>query len=339
MPVKIAFKPIASEEVSDSFKRKRNHDVQRTHHTTGTNLPIVAVDSEGYTGEDNKHRLDLLAAAGDTWTDHVANENQLTPEEMFEFLLSLPEKHGKAIYFIYSGSYDATMWLKQLPDWAIKKWRKFGIFRWKHYLVKWIPRREFIIYDKLSRKEAIITRGPNKGKYRYWYDRKTHIYDVFGFFQMSFVKALQDWKITDQETIDRIASMKGQRGKFSEVEKSKILEYCLEECQLLVKLGNEFRNACIEASIKPHHWYGAGALASTLMRQYGIKDHISEPENKFEKAFVKRAYFGGRTEISYQGRLPLGGYQYDINSAYPTAMLNLPTLANAKWWLSRNSAT
>ena len=336
MSVKLPFKPVPKQVITGlAFKKK--HDKRKTHHVTGIDLPIVAVDSEGYNGEDKKHRLDLLAAAGEDWTDYIANPDKLAPEEMFEFLLSLPEKHGKAIYFIYSGSYDATMWLKQLPDWAIKKWRKFGIFRWKHYLVKWIPRREFIIYDKLSRKEAIITRGPNKGKYRYWYDRKTHIYDVFGFFQMSFVKALQDWKITDQETIDRIASMKGQRGKFSEVEKAKILEYCLEECQLLVKLGNEFRKACIEGNIKPHHWYGAGALASTLMRQYGVKTFIFEPPQKEIREPIKRAYFGGRTEISYQGRLPNGGWQYDINSAYPTAMLALlPCLVCGKWNYTEN---
>ncbi|HEY1343955.1 MAG TPA: DNA polymerase [Streptosporangiaceae bacterium] len=338
MPVKIAFKPVPREEATNLTFNKVKHDARKTHHSIGANLPIVAVDSEGYNGEDGKHRLDLVAAAGTNWTDHVANENQLAPEEIFEFLLSLPEKYGKAIYFIYSGSYDATMWLKQLPDWAIRKWRKKGIFRWKHYLIKWVPRREFILYDKLSLKTKIITRGKKAGTYRIWYERSIHIYDVFGFFQMSFVKALEDWKITDQETIDRIASMKGQRGKFSEIEKAKILEYCLEECQLLVELGNAFRNACIAGDIKPHHWYGAGALASTLMRQYGVKTHISEPKDDRSNQVIKRAYFGGRTEISYQGRLIHGGWQYDINSAYPTAMLALlPCLACGKWTYQSSS--
>src|SRR5215472_13484339 len=307
MPVKIPFKSVTSEATNGLAFRTRKHRGQDSSHVaTGVDLPIVAIDSEGYTA-DKKHRLDLLAAAGEDWTDYVANPERLSPEEMFEFLLSLPEKYGKAIYFIYSGSYDATMWLKQLPPWFIRKWKKYGIARWKHYLIKWVPRREFIIYDKLSRVDHKITRGKDAGKWRHYYTRKIHIYDVFGFFQMSFVRALEDWKITDQETIDRIASMKGQRGNFSEVEKSKILDYCLEECQLLVKLGNEFRKACIDAGIKPQHWYGAGALASTLMRQYGVKNHISEDPKA--SPYIKRAYFGGRTEISYQGRLPRGGYQ------------------------------
>src|SRR5215831_11087471 len=107
MPVKIAFKPVTTDVVIPKAK----HDSRKTHHSVGTNLPIVAVDSEGYNGEDGKHRLDLVAAVRESWQDHVANENQLAPEEIFEFLLSLPEKYGKAIYFIYSGSYDSTMWL------------------------------------------------------------------------------------------------------------------------------------------------------------------------------------------------------------------------------------
>jgi hypothetical protein len=337
MPVNIPFKPVSSDDTRGLSFRSSNNRKNKTHESTALDVPIVAVDSEGYNGLDGKHRLDLVAAAGDNWTDHKHNEEQLTPEEIFEFLLSLPEKYGKALYFIYSGSYDATMWLKQLPEWAIKRWRLKKIVRWGHYLIKWIPRREFILYDIRSLKITIIKRGKKAGEKRREFTRRIHIYDVFGFFQMSFVKALEDWKVTDQNTIDRIAKMKGQRGKFSEVENAKILEYCLEECQLLVKLGNAFRKACVEANIKPQHWYGAGALAATLMRQYGIKNHISEaPE---ASPYIKRAYFGGRTEISYQGRLPRGGWQYDINSAYPTAMCDLPSLTNASWKIGLNSST
>ena len=335
MPVKYKFRSVSPEEITSSTPTK-NHRNKGVHHDTGVDLPIVAVDSEGYT-KDKKHRLDLLAAAGDDWTDYVHNPEQLTLTEIFEFLLSLPEKHGKALYFIYSGSYDATMWLKQLDDWAIRRWRKYGKVDYDHYRIKWVPRREFIIYDKYSLQQTIITRGKNKGKIRSWYARSTHIYDVFGFFQMSFVKALEDWKTTDQETIDRIASMKGQRGNFSEVENAKILAYCLEECQLLVKLGNDFRKACVDAGIKPKHWYGAGALASTLMRKYGIKNHISEPPDAFP--YAKYAYFGGRTEISYQGRMPRGGWQYDINSAYPTVMRELPSLNYGSWKTGLNAST
>lgn len=339
MPVKLPFKPVSTEETKGEAFSVANNRGTGTHHSRAIDLPIVAIDSEGYTDpKDKKHKLDLVAAAGSNWTDYKDTQSdKLTPYEIFDFLLSLPEKHGKALYFIYSGSYDATMWIKQLPDWAIKKWRKKGIVSWKHYLFKYVQRREFILYDKLSLQMKLITRGKHAGEYRKWYSRQIHIYDVFGFFQMSFVKALTRWKIADQTTIDRIASMKGQRGNFSEVEKAKILAYCLEECSLLVELGDAFRKACIEADIKPHHWYGAGALASTLMRQYRIKDHISEDPKA--TPYIKRSYFGGRTEISYQGRLPHGGYQYDINSAYPTAMVDLPSLASGSWKTTLNSAT
>src|SRR5712692_6833920 len=45
---------------------------------------------------------------------------------------------------------------------------------------------------------------------------------------------------------------------------------------------------------------------------------------------VKKAYFGGRIEIFKRGRYkPV--YNYDINSAYPTATCLLPKLKMAKW--------
>jgi hypothetical protein len=320
------------EELNDSF------DVDRIHgyHPKVADLPIVSIDGEGYNDANGVHHYDLLAAVGDSWQEYISDPIELKPDQIFEFLMSLPDKHGAALYFIYGGSYDATMWLYQLGDRSLKRMHKYGHCSSPsgQYFLKYIPRREFIIRDKLSLRFKLIKRGKHIGKYRRIWDRQIHIYDVIGFFQMSFVKALSDWKITDQETIDRIANMKAQRGTFSEVEKQRILEYCLEECRLLVKLGNEFRKACYRANVVPRHWYGAGALASTLMRQYGVKEFLSEePE---VKRYWAHAYFGGRTEITYQGRLPRGGYQYDINSAYPTAMVALPCLRHGKWKFSRN---
>ena len=324
--------PVKDQQRITSLHFRPANDVgtKRYGSTSAIDLPIVAIDGEGYNSEDGDHHYDLIAAASDTWTDYKDTANaELTFEEIAEFLLSLPEKYGKALYFIYGGSYDFNMWVKRLPDSVLKKLIKYGRTRHNQYKISWVPRREILIQDKLSFECKIKHRGKNKGQHIHSYRRKIHIYDVIGFFQMSFVKALEDWKTTDQETIDRIASMKKQRGNFSEVEKQDILKYCLEECKLLVQLGNDFKAACNRADIRPYHWYGAGALATTLMRRFGVKNFISEaPE---VKRYWAHAYFGGRTEISYQGRLPNGGYQYDINSAYPTAMLDIPCLIHGEW--------
>jgi DNA polymerase type B, organellar and viral len=329
----VKFENLADQELINSFNYKSSK--RSKDRPTLLDVPIVAIDGEGYNSPDGDHHYDLIAAAGNEWEEHLSSETELTPENIFEFLLSLPEKHGKALFFIYGGSYDFNMWVKRMGDRALKRLATTGRTKWKHYRITWKPKREIFIQDVLSVTCNIVHKGKNKGRHTHKYKRFIHIYDVIGFFQMSFVAALTDWKTTDQETIDRIASMKKQRGDFSEVEKTKILDYCLEECRLLVKLGEDFRKACNRADIKPHHWYGAGALASTLMRAYGVKNYITEaPEVKL---YQVHAYFGGRTEISYQGRMPNGGYQYDINSAYPTAIVDLPCLIHGKWEFHTNS--
>jgi hypothetical protein len=307
----------------------RNHRLDDSHTDTAIDLPIVGVDGEGYNSPDKDHHYDLIAAAGDDWTEHISDDVELTAERIFDFLLDLPKKHGKSLFFIYGGSYDFNMWVKRLPKDCLLQLAKNGKTRWKHYKIQWIPKREFMLQDKTSWECKVHKRGKNKGKHQHTFKRKIHIYDVIGFFQMSFVKALKDWKTVDQATIEHIESMKLLRGEFSSVPKETILKYCLDECRLLVKLGNDFRAACNRADIRPYHWYGAGALAARLMQTHGIKNFIQEaPE---VKRWWAHAYFGGRTEISYQGRLPRGGYQYDINSAYPTVIAELPCLVHGEW--------
>lgn len=306
-----------------------SHDDKRKY---AFDLNVVAIDGEGYNTEDGDHHYDLIAATGADWEKYLGTTNvELTVGEIFEFLLGLTDKYGRALYFIYGGSYDFNMWVKRLPEKQLKQLRETGRTRYSHYKISWTPRREILIQDRLSWECKIVHRGKNKGKHRHNLKRRIHIYDVIGFFQSSFVKALEDWNTVDEQTLLDIAAMKKKRGSFTPEEKAEILKYCLKECHALVQLGTDFKAACTKANIRPTHWYGAGALAATLMRNHGIKQFIAEaPEVK--KVWT-HAYFGGRTEVSYQGRLPLhGAYQYDINSAYPTAMFELlPCLVHGEW--------
>ena len=328
MPVKFEFFT-DTESVSSLHYIGSNHRYDNSHKNTAIDLPVVGVDGEGYNSADKDHHYDLIAAAGDDWVDYVSEDYELSPDQIFEFLLQLPEKHGQSLFFIYGGSYDFNMWVKRLPERCLKQLASKGKTRYKHYKLQWIPKREFLLQDKTSWDCKIHKRGKHAGEHQHTFKRKIHIYDVIGFFQMSFVKALEDWKTIDEATIKHIASMKLLRGEFSSVPKETILAYCLDECKLLVKLGNQFRAACNRAEIKPYHWYGAGALAATLMRNHGIKAFIQEaPE---VRRWWAHAYFGGRTEISHQGRLPNGGYQYDINSAYPSIIAELPCLVHGEW--------
>src|SRR5262249_5895597 len=53
-----------------------------------------------------------------------------------------------------------------------------------------------------------------------------------------------------------------------------------------------------------------------------------DPE--FEVA-ANLAYYGGRFEVSHIGSIPGPVYQYDLRSAYPAAMLQLPCPLHTPW--------
>lgn len=312
-----------------TFERPLNHRESKT----ANSQQIIAIDGEGYNDEERDHHYDLICAAGIDWNKHLwakQNTNELTATEIFDFLLGLTDVYGKALYFIYGGSYDFNMWAKRLPDYTLKRLNERGKARYSYYTIEYRPRREIIISDR----RTLNFKRNSKGKCTHTYKRSIHIYDVIGFYQQSFVKALKDWNITDNVTVELITSMKLKRGQFDKVDKQDILKYCLEECRLLVHLGTRLRDATIRADIKPRHWYGAGALASSLMMQYTVKQYIADIDPDINR-YMLHAYFGGRTDISYVGFMG-SGYHYDISSAYPTAMVDHPCLRCGKWVLSLN---
>jgi len=338
-------------EDSDSISFVRRHDVsyqrnyaftklskdetdkvfpERNHNVGLIDLPIVGIDGEGY-NSDNDHHYDLLAACGEDYTEYVENFPELGLREIFEFLLSLPEKHGKALFCIFSSTYDITMWFKRLPGKTIARLNNTGYARWDHYDILWRQGKEVLIRDTSIVAYKTKTRGKNRDKTTSYYPRQIHIYDVFGFFQYSFVTTLHKWKVTTPEIIEEIAAMKLRRGTFTPEQKAEVREYCFLECRLLAKLMYAFREACIDADVKPRDWFGAGALATSLMMRQHIKDYLGDDLTDVQKLYIGRAYFGGRSEVTHQGRLPKGCVQYDINSAYPTALVNLPCMAHGKW--------
>lgn len=242
------------------------------------------------------------------------NLDELSTKACFDFLLDLQEK-GK-ILVCFGLNYDVNMWLRDLNREALE-------FLWhtgdavhaprntrdpeKWYKLGWLPGHRFQIKQGA---------------------RKVTIYEVFGFFQSSFVNACHAWGL---ETSDELAFMKGQRGKFTDAEIKRVIDYCLSECRLLVDLMQRLRSACEEANIVPREWMGAGALAGKMLadrRDMKIAhkwDDQLAPENA--QTPILQAYFGGRVELLRQGE-----FQHvqtaDIRSAYPYAITKLPSLEN-----------
>jgi hypothetical protein len=258
--------------------------------------PILAIDGEGITDRDGRHRYVMLAASDGSY---VASHN-LTTVDCLEYLLNLPKNH---LIVGFSIGYDIAKWITFIPKRYLSDLWKTGSCRWGSYSIRYAPSKQINI--------------------RHTDGRKVHIYDVFGYFQRSFVASLEEWKVGTPEQVERIRSMKASRSSFSDESTNEMLAYCLEECRLLVEMMGKLRDSIIEGEIPMRQWYGAGAIAAALMEKEGVKRHVERvPPEKYSEPILS-AYFGGRFELFESGEHK-DVHLYDIRSAYPAILATLP---------------
>lgn len=299
-----------------SEQRKRRKKIDLLHKKQ--NRMFIAIDGEGitlhkdlYEYESNgkkkfapKHLYTLLSAS----TGHFIEDYKhgLSTVQCLEFLLDLAASNDNAIFVGFAINYDVNMMLKDLDEETAKTLWTTGECIWKDYHLMWLPSKSFSIQD----------RTPNG-------NQSVIIYDVFGFFQSSFIKALESFGF---EVPKEITEGKEERKTFTAKQKEKTRIYNQKECELLVAMMNKLRKSMIECDFLPDRWHGAGAIASVMFKRNHI-EKINYMPQQFWKEIVS-AYYGGRNQMLKQGELG-DVWIHDINSAYPHAMHTLPTSLGA----------
>lgn len=289
---------------------------------------FTAIDGEGIDNKSHtQHYYNLLVARCRDKNGQLAirpdDGMYLHTFDILDFLLDLPHYPGSTFVMFYF-NYDVTKWLQDLPREDLETlWRTGRVMVASPigtvYDIRYMPNKIFSInsYDR-DKNGKVIDR------------RYTKIYDTFGFFQSSFVNACSAWGVTEQ--LEEIERMKKKRGDFANVDADEILQYTLYECDALCELMNRVRDALYKEDIPIKSWHGAGAIAQAILTKYRRKEDIVTPEIRDNSALeraVLGAYFGGRTELFRQGIISRT-YQYDINSAYPFAMSQLPSFKNCR---------
>lgn len=233
----------------------------------------------------------------------------ISTHEAFEWLLRL-QGHNRVVV-CFGLNYDVNQWIKDFSRGELKHLAEHGksIHRLR-YKVEWWPTKSFTITDGKT-------------------GRRVKISEVFGFFQTSFLKALETWGLPSPRIVE---DMKKRRGTFGRAEIKRVSDYCLTECRLLVQLMNRLYEACDGADCVPKSWVGAGSIASALLTKYGVKDHLVHDMDLAPREIVETAilgaYYGGRVELLAQGVCPVV-HTRDIRSAYPFAAVSLPSLTDA----------
>lgn len=260
---------------------------------------IIAIDGEGIT-TDGVHRYVMLVVG-----ECVTEADDLSTVQCFEALLAAPRRAIKVGFAI---NYDVNMWLRDLSLDCLQSLWTDGACDWRDYHLEWLPAKKFVV--RSGRRQCVV-------------------WDTFGFFQTSFVSALDQWNIGSPDQRARIRRMKDARSVFTADDRRQMRSYCLDECALLTAMVRKLTDQCDNLGFPLRAYHGAGALANAILGHYHIDQYIGLPPKDVYNAALS-AYFGGRFETAEIG--PVGNaHSYDICSAYPAVIQGLPCLACGEW--------
>jgi DNA polymerase type B, organellar and viral len=293
--------------------------------------PIIGVDGEGHDTPDGRHVYTYLCAAdeaGRVVTD-AENPNGLTTEECVRCLSRIPKR---STCFGFMFTYDVTKIIEGLtPEqryWLVHpdlRTRRHGKRMW---------RRKVSGFDYFAGHFSYHAYDREKERWR----RQFYIWDCFKFFGVSFVKALETWNVGTPEQRERIAKMKLQRGHFDRVDAAEVKAYCQEECTLLAQMMRKLIDTHRAAGIELKRYDGPGSTAAVLLRANRVMSYTPKKYPKRIEELARHAYTGGRFENSRIGEVREPCHGFDLNSAYPSAMVNLPCLKHGGWTRTKSIA-
>ena len=124
---------------------------------------------------------------------------------------------------------------------------------------------------------------------------------------------------------------KRRRPTFKPEDLPNLREYNAAELRLMVRLAQALKAAFDAAGIPLTQFYGPGASATTFLGQIGAKAFIERHQPPEVETAGRHAYFGGRIEVPIYGEIPGPLFRYDVKSAYPSAIVDLPNLTRGTW--------
>jgi hypothetical protein len=322
--------------------RKKVHHIDKLENgrpSQGLPLKFVCIDGEGFTDSDGVHRYKLLGVG----QDQISNRNGLGWDEIMEFLYDHFEK-GTVFGGFFLG-YDFTQCFKNLPEErarmlltiegrASRKRRVTG----EHSVAPHPVEYDGWQFDMLGSKRlrirpkrcrCSIQSCPCKPKAPWMY-----VCDTGGFFQTSFLNVInpERWPepIVTPDEYATILEGKGLRA-VAELDASSA-RYNRLENEVLARVLGQYAEGleAIGVRLTPSKWFGPGQAAQEWMRGRAPKrKDVENAVPEWVRKAAEASYFGGWFEIMAHGPIPGATYEYDINSAYPAAIADLPCLLHA----------
>lgn len=268
--------------------------------------PFLAWDGEGITRPDGSHVYVLLANSAGAY---ISDPEGLATWRCVQFLLTEAAKHPGAINIGYGLGYDTNMIFKDFTREDL----------WRVYTMRF-PKVGGYRFDWRQGKSLYVTDST----------RAIMLFDVSSFFQCAFIKACDSYLGADWHERDLIVKNKALRSSFTEADLPEVLRYNAAELVNLVALMRELRERLNKVGLRPKRWDGPGAIAAALLQRERVKDAMATQPPEVAKA-ARYAYAGGRFEVIKYGSVEGAAYEYDVNSAYPSALRDVPDLRYGHW--------
>jgi hypothetical protein len=337
-------------ETRQSEAHKRSHNTARatqrkanppSERYKGVPTEFIAIDGEGislwegcyarHSDLSYVHRYVLLGV-GD---QQITNKNGLEWDEILEFLWDEFLDHGtKSVAYVgFVLGYDFWQWIKKLPeDRARMLLTDAGKAKRKPKSAKrpmpFPVRYGEWEFDMLGTKRFKLRKIGSK--------RWMNICDSGPFFQKSFLNVInpENWSepVVSQEEYNQIEAGKSRRS--TALLDSDMLHYNARENEILARVLQRLNEGfqSLDIHLRPGQWFGPGQAAQAWLEGKAItRDRLHEvtPHEVLEHA--RESYFGGWFEIMAHGYVPGITYEYDINSAYPYIISQLPCLEHGEW--------
>lgn len=291
---------------------------------------MIAWDSEGIDldGPERPQSTVLIGCSAEPHSPLViqSSDDMLAFEDIADYMLSVAARFPDCWHIGYFFQYDQNMIIKSL-HWAIKQRlyennssRIIGA-NGSHYAIELIPGKSLRITRQWPQRQSIV------------------IEDIGAFFATKFTVAYESLFPDKLDTPEYAIIEEGKkaRGGNSYDDMPSVLKYWQAEIVALEELATTFRDLMWDNGFELQSWSGPGAFANYLRRTHKLIEHEwggkeeNIPPEVHEAA--KSAFYGGRFEQFQIGRIegPIVGL--DINSAYPAAFCNIPSLARGGRWV------
>jgi hypothetical protein len=290
---------------------------------------VIVWDGEGMklSGEDKPQHYVLFGCSARPDDPLVITQprGRLMFEELADYCISVAAAHPNAIHLGYFFQYDQNMIIWSLP-WpaklAIYHKNACRITRnGKKYFIKLIPGKTLRITRISGDAKASIL-----------------IEDIAHFFGTKFTDAYESLFPTPLDPDNWAIVVEGKKLRADMLYKDmpQVRRYWRAEIIALQELATEFRKLMFDGGFMLTEWYGPGALANYIRRRHNLVVHERGGKEEHMPPAVheasKGAFYGGHIEQFKVGVIKGPIYQYDRNSAYPSAFCNIPSLSEGGEW-------